>query len=348
VAGAGSSTPDLVSVMGNQLVFIATDATSGRELWKTDGTEANTTIIKDLSAGTASTSFTAISITFSNKMYFSANTCSASCTVGEELYVTDGTEPGTKLVKDINQGSANSTPRLLTLINSTLYFTATDGTVGTLLWKSDGTEAGTIIVKNILEGFTTASFNAMIPDPANNRLFFRALGNGVTNLWKSDGTTGGTQIITLTGNADPNPNPNNIAIVGDKAYFTALATGVTGTELYCTNAAATSATLVKDINPGTASSTITTMAAIGNKVVFHANSLQYGIEPWVSDGTDAGTVILKDLSSASFSSTPANLIDVNGTLFLSAADGDINNNELWKSDGTPSRNRTGKRHMARA
>jgi ELWxxDGT repeat protein len=255
--------------------------------------------------------------------------------MGEELYKTDGTEAGTQLVKDINAGAAGSTPRLLTNVNGTLYFSATNGSVGTLLWKSDGTDAGTVIVKNILEGFVSASFNSMIPDPVNNRLFFRALVNGVFNLWKSDGTSEGTQIIALTGNADPNPNPNNITVAGNRTFFTALATGVTGTELYCTNAEATSATLVKDINSGTTSSTITTMAAIGNKVVFHANSLQYGIEPWVSDGTELGTSLLKDLKALTNSSTPSNLVDINGTLFFTAADGDVNNNELWKSDGTP-------------
>lgn len=336
IAGANSGNPGIYGVVGNNLIFTADNGVSGRELWKTDGTEANTAMIMDMTTGPAGTTINASSI-IGNTLYFAASTsiCTPSCSMGEELYKTDGTEAGTKVVKDINAGSAGSTPRFFTRVNGTLYFSASNGSAGTLLWKSDGTEEGTVIVKNILEGFSTASFNTMIPDPVNNRLFFRALVNGVMGLWKSDGTTEGTQIITITGNADPNPNPNNVSIVGDRAFFTALATGVTGTELYCTNASATSATIVKDINPGTASSTVTIMAALGNKAVFHANSLQYGIEPWVSDGTEPGTVILKDLNSASNSSTPANLMDINGTLFFSAADGDVNNNELWKSDGTP-------------
>lgn len=336
IAGANSGNPGIYGLVGNNLIFSADNGVSGRELWKTDGTEANTAMIMDMTTGSGGTTINASAI-IGNTLYFAASTsiCTPSCSMGEELYKTDGTEAGTKVVKDINAGTAGSTPRSFARVNNTLYFSATNGSAGTLLWKSDGTEEGTVIVKNILEGFSTASFNTMIPDPVNNRLFFRALGNGVMNLWKSDGTTEGTQIITLTGNADPSPNPNNVTIAGNRAFFTALATGVTGIELYGTNAEATSATLVKDINPGSASSTVTTMAAIGNKVVFHANSLQYGIEPWVSDGTEAGTIILKDFSSASNSSGPANLLDINGTLFFSAANGDVNNNELWKSDGTP-------------
>jgi ELWxxDGT repeat protein len=56
-------------------------------------------------------------------------------------------------------------------------------------------------------------------------------------------------------------------------------------------------------------------------------------ELWKSDGTVAGTVLVKDICPGTCSSTPANLINVNGTLYFTAADG-VNGTELWKSDGT--------------
>ena len=47
----------LLRVMNGVLYFAANDGTHGAELWKTDGTEAGTTMVKDIAAGTAS-SFT--------------------------------------------------------------------------------------------------------------------------------------------------------------------------------------------------------------------------------------------------------------------------------------------------
>lgn len=58
-----------------------------------------------------------------------------------------------------------------------------------------------------------------------------------------------------------------------------------------------------------------------------------GIELWKSNGTNAGTVMVKDIRSSTGSSSPQNLINVNGTLFFSADSGS-GGIELWKSDGT--------------
>nr|WP_322679092.1 hypothetical protein [Nostoc sp. DedQUE03] len=53
---------------------------------------------------------------------------------------------------------------------------------------------------------------------------------------------------------------------------------------------------------------------------------------WKSDGTEAGTVRVKDINGRS-NSSPNNLINVNGTLYFNAYNGK-GGYELWKSDGT--------------
>jgi ELWxxDGT repeat protein len=53
----------------------------------------------------------------------------------------------------------------------------------------------------------------------------------------------------------------------------------------------------------------------------------------LSDSTGANVFLVKDILAGSESSSPAALVDVNGTLFFTATDG-INGNELWKSDST--------------
>ncbi len=43
-----------MTAVGNKLYFIATDGSSGRELWRSDGTTAGTVLVKDMVAGAAS------------------------------------------------------------------------------------------------------------------------------------------------------------------------------------------------------------------------------------------------------------------------------------------------------
>jgi ELWxxDGT repeat protein len=81
-------------------------------------------------------------------MFFTA-TSTAS---GDELYISDGTEAGTKMVKDINPGNADASPRYLVALSGKLYFQADDGSHGVELWESDGTEAGTKMVADIYPG----------------------------------------------------------------------------------------------------------------------------------------------------------------------------------------------------
>ena len=83
-----------------------------------------------------------------DNMFFTAK----STANGDELYVTDGTPEGTKMVMDINPGSGDASPRYLVSLNDKLYFQADNGTNGVELWESDGTEAGTKMVADIYAG----------------------------------------------------------------------------------------------------------------------------------------------------------------------------------------------------
>src|SRR5439155_1057721 len=75
---------------------------------------------------------------------------------------------------------------------------------------------------------------------------------------------------------------------------------------------------------------------VNGTLFFTADDGATGRELWKSDGTVAGTVLVKDiLPQGQFTdgSFPQSLTDVNGTLFFSANDG-VSGGELWKSDGT--------------
>ncbi|MCA9198834.1 MAG: hypothetical protein KDA87_14905, partial [Planctomycetales bacterium] len=80
--------------------------------------------------------------------FFSAE----DATSGRELLVTDGTDTGTRLVRDINVGSDHANPESLIAYNNRLYFSADDGINGRELWSTDGTSAGTMMVADIYPG----------------------------------------------------------------------------------------------------------------------------------------------------------------------------------------------------
>lgn len=66
---------------------------------------------------------------------------------------------------------------------------------------------------------------------------------------------------------------------------------------------------------------------------FYAFTDANGSELWKSDGTNAGTVLVKDIQAGPGSSVSSDLMNVNGTLFFTA-NTTTEGNELWKSDGT--------------
>ncbi|WP_375770848.1 HYR domain-containing protein [Archangium gephyra] len=90
--------------------------------------------------------------------------------------------------------------------------------------------------------------------------------------------------------------------------------------------------VIKDVAPGTASSSPTAFRRIGSTVYFSAKDATAGVELWKSDGTGAGTVLVKNINPVG-DSIPELLTDLNGTLLFTADDGE-HGVELWKSDGT--------------
>ncbi|MBI3461827.1 MAG: hypothetical protein HY000_02035, partial [Planctomycetes bacterium] len=104
------------------------------ELWKTDGTEMGTSLVKDIYAGPFGGSTTA-GITAGGFYYFGA--AAGSDIINDELWKTDGTEAGTTLVAEIRAGNEGSSPENLASFNGKLLFTADDGVNGRELWSID-------------------------------------------------------------------------------------------------------------------------------------------------------------------------------------------------------------------
>jgi ELWxxDGT repeat protein len=92
--------------------------------------------------------------------------------------------------------------------------------------------------------------------------------------------------------------------------------------------------LVKDIYPGPAPSTFEPgFTELNGSLLFSADDGTSGYELWKTDGTEAGTVLVKDIDPGAPASYVTPLAKLNDVLVLGADDG-VHGYELWKTDGT--------------
>jgi ELWxxDGT repeat protein len=168
---------------------------------------------------------------------------------GMELWKSDGTAAGTRLVKDIWAGSDGSYPFDLLNVGGTLFFSSDDGIAGTELWKSDGTAAGTQLVKDILAG-PGGSYPGSL-QYVDGLLFFSA-DNGVkgSELWKSDGSVAGTVLVKDVWPGSASGTVGNFSKVVNKLIFTGN-DGVNGYKTWESDGSPSGTTIVTGIgDPG--------------------------------------------------------------------------------------------------
>jgi ELWxxDGT repeat protein len=89
----------------------------------------------------------------------------------------------------------------------------------------------------------------------------------------------------------------------------------------------------RQIRDGRRSSRIEQITALGDRVVFSATTPIHGKEPWVSDGTPGGTMMLADIAEGDRNSIPYQPVVARGRVFFTAHDAD-RRAELWSTDGT--------------
>jgi ELWxxDGT repeat protein len=103
--------------------------------------------------------------------------------------------------------------------------------------------------------------------------------------------------------------------------------------LWTSDGTAEGTTLVRDIQPGTGSSTPVNLTDVSGTVVFAATTSslgqQFGQELWRSDGTEDGTVLTGNIKFGGGSSSPSWLTFASGVLFFTADDGQ-RGRELWQ------------------
>lgn len=379
------------AIVGNTLYFIGNDVTHGNELWKTDGTEIGTVLVKDIYTGNQGSQQVFYAV-YKDQLYFKAynpeireeiwrtdstegaklilgDPCPGTCgggfngssfTImaeydeklyfklktpdkGTELWVTDGTEGNTTLLKDINPGDEDANPYSLTVFQNKMYFVANSPQIGSELWVTDGTSSGTLLVKDINTSFFGPSdIDAIITGP-NAFYFWARKSNGEgKELWKSDGTADGTVQLKEIGPGTASGQPeyvylSNSAWLNDKLLFIAN-DGVVGAELWITDGTEENTQLLVDVNPGSANSDIEFLTTWNDKVYFRAKTASNGHELWVTDGTSTGTQLLKDINPGTGDGLyffKVHFTLHNDKMYVEANNG-VSGRELWITDGTAS------------
>ncbi|MFH0761630.1 MAG: ELWxxDGT repeat protein [Bacteroidota bacterium] len=321
---SGDSYPQHFMIFDGKLYFCADDHTNGYALWNSDGTANGTYMIRDFHMHTSSyNGHVTPLIVFNNKLYLEV----VNGDPVTELWVTNGTDAGTALLKSIN-ANGNSHMTGFTEMNGSLYFAANDGTNGTELWKSNGIPMGTLMLKDI-----NGSGDS---DPANLTVFKDKLYFSATDefqdeeLWVSDGSALGTSKLKDLASGWAG-SPHEFTVMGDYLYF-AVNGNHEDQELWRTDGTTLGTTGVADIFVG-GDAQLSGLTVCNDELYFAARDGIHGVELWKTDGTAQGTVMVRDIYEGPESSWPDQLYVFSHQLWFRAQD-QLHGFELWSSDGT--------------
>ncbi len=322
--GFGSSNPYNFTAVGNKLFFVAKDDVNQFRLYVTEGTAATTQVI---SPSTVQNGSIYSMVSYNGKLFFTCN----DGVNGQELWTSDGTAAGTVLFKDLYPGATGSFPSAFTVANGKLFFMGGGVNGERRLYVSDGTPAGTIIIRdNYIDNFNGFKNFAVM----NNEIYF--IGDGsplfAYGLWKSNGTAAGT-VLVKAGGLIPGVLGSNYAVLNNKMYFSGF-DYTNGSELWVTDGTELGTHIVINMRTDAVgilySGSPMAMTVYKSKIYFSASDDTHGQELFMTDGTAAGTVLVKDMLPGIEGSIPYQITIYNGLLYIL----NYYNREMWKSDGT--------------
>ncbi|WP_264551677.1 T9SS type A sorting domain-containing protein [Flavobacterium sp. N2038] len=261
--------------INDKLIFEASEADSGREIWESDGTTSGTKLIKDIYSGLESSVTGALvgGTAINNIFYFIAKDESS---LGE-IWKTDGTEAGTVKITSFINGRTSS----LTAVGNSIYFLIQEE-YKLQVWKTDATTGATVLVKDNMSIWNAPSFQGK----CNNTFIFTFQPYGTNNsrVWRSNGTLEGTFPITAE-------------IDGNGSY----PTGTSGLTQYIEH---------------------------NNKLYFVSRNYLHE-----TDGTLENTKVVGDVWKAQqYLAHHSSVIEANNNLYFMFFSADLNKLSIWKFD----------------
>lgn len=313
------------SVDGNTLYFSAYDTTNGKEIWKTDGTAAGTSLLKDVKIGTGTSQSSGFCKIPSTTLFIAQ-----SVGLESKLWKTDGTNAGTEQIPVaepfyiVNQDMAKLGDKVIFFAHNTVD--------GYEPYVSDGTAAGTFMLKNINPTGNSLTTQAMgLHLKMTDKYCYFIANNGTTNaLWRTDGTIDGTIEVI------PNVT-NGISDAGysttdaDNLWFLEYSGSGAAIKLYKTNGTVAGSSLVH--------STLSygqNLATYKGAAWFQARDIGalYNVEVWRSDGLIVNTELALDIAGSSASSDPYAFFELNNKLYFFGKNGSTHNLYQYTGDFT--------------
>lgn len=235
------------------------------------------------------------------------------------IFFTDGTESGTGFLNEDANTFLSFQLTERAVVNNNLLFGADTDENGFELWKTDGTESGTSLVKDIYEGDSNSSPKNFFTTADKSLLYFTAEApDEGRELWVTNGTESGTIMLKDFNTGTKGDEVKSITEMNGKVYF------VMNNKLWVTDGTSENTTEI-------AESDERYLIVLNNNLYFHKDKSMYK-----TDGTVAGTEkVTPDDIGIEWRSFP---VLFNNEIYFSGGEfdrnGNIDTNELWKTDGT--------------
>ena len=324
---------DNFAVLGNRVLFARVNPAGDSELWSTDSTAAGSAVLHTFSIQPGTPYITALTTVSSTRAVFGVP--SASGPVFLPLWRTDGTVAGTQPLNAAEPDLSLEGGRPERRGSGAIFFGRTSAH-GREPWFTDGTDAGTFLLADTFPG---PGENALFDySPAPGGFFFGASTQVGVQLWFTDGTPAGTWSVSAANpqlgtdylNADAVPLTSDQFLVWSQPFTYQL--GPQRRTLWRGSISTRVLTRVDEFVPYVLGGS---NALRSGRILFSLDLAPYGWEPWITDGTSAGTHLLRNLTPepVNGSSDPVFGFDIGGALYFGAEDG-VNGRSLWRSDGS--------------
>ena len=250
-----------------------------------------------------------------------------------------------RLVKDIQLGPPSSNPRnFMPLGNGIAFIADFNGVPG--VWFSDGDPNNTFQISSTISLPATApKFSVQL----GNFTYFVALDStSGAQIWRTDGTVAGTSRVTNINPGATGGNPHELVVFKGSLYFVAsdvthgqqvwVTDGTLGHETQVTtvglfNLLGAGGQLLGDADPLELTNLNDQYLFFSANTILDVATSKITNELFRTDGTLAGTVLVKSLTNGLLGSNPLNLTKFGNSILL-AADGLSQSSQLWISDGT--------------
>ena len=346
-------------------ILVTDDGVNGQRIWSINDAGIPTLLVESVNPGLDDTGSALdpgpLGLISSNSADVTATSLYTiySEALGQQLWATDGTPAGTRLVLNLDPGLGTRNQEFSFSQPNNAVFVTDDGVHGQKLWFTDGTTGGTALLTTVDTGveptgsefdpagigytFTSGQFTA----PYLFVLCDQTLGQ---QLWTSDGTIAGTHVVS---NLQVGPGMQSVAsfsatvVTGsapaDWRDVFVTDDGVHGQQIWSTNGTSAGTELLATVDPGAEPSggaldpqalapSIEGASFAAGDAAFVLYSATLGQQLWKSDGATASLVLTLDSGPGNKNSSTLSF-SVNGDSVCATDDG-VHGQKIWASDGT--------------